>query len=626
MPHSHQHHHDLARGIIDNMEENLDKPLAYKRGTHEDEENDYAEGGGEAVIIHTVYRTLEPTFSGPVAGYSTLPQDLAPVAAPATEPTQIQPAIPTDKVATKPSQSPEVIRSSPIPTAIRQPLTASGLDTILAEATGKPASPSMDIGNQGFPSSPVLGTAPTGSSTSQSMALEGSSTETTPGTKAGIAFGVLGGVFVVGLVAYLLFSRRRRQALNARLRADNEKYQRNDHPFETMTIRSDPYAPRISLRPVTQFLPTWGLDKHTSKGVGPGLAPAAASVTSHNQNNGQNSGNSNGQSNAQNNGQNNDMRDRPATSQSTHPGNPFGNQAERVLEPTIPEHSSVPSSDPLTANGPVVAANSAAAAAGALARKTSMRNGGPKPLDLTVASATAPIPPSPANTEFSMTSLSPSSAVSQSKGAAAIAAAGGPHNSNVHRVQLDFKPSLEDEMEMKAGELVRLLHEYDDGWALCIRLDRSQQGVVPRTCLSTRPVKPRSPEGGPRPGPPVNPNGQFSRTVQTRPTTPQGRSMTSQSLPHGPLRTGSGGQVPRSMSPLGTCQSPGLLHNGPSPELPASRPQSSVDGATRPLDRSPSAPPTSQAASPPSGPPSGPLSAPPSSQPIGRKPIPGQAY
>ena len=51
-----------------------------------------------------------------------------------------------------------------------------------------------------------------------------------------------------------------------------------------------------------------------------------------------------------------------------------------------------------------------------------------------------------------------------SKGAAAIAAAGGPQNSNVYRVQLDFKPSLEDEMEMKAGELVRLLHEYDDGW------------------------------------------------------------------------------------------------------------------------------------------------------------------
>lgn len=37
--------------------------------------------------------------------------------------------------------------------------------------------------------------------------------------------------------------------------------------------------------------------------------------------------------------------------------------------------------------------------------------------------------------------------------------------------------------------------------ALCIRLDRSQQGVAPRTCLSARPVKPR-PAGNNR-GPPL---------------------------------------------------------------------------------------------------------------------------
>lgn len=40
----------------------------------------------------------------------------------------------------------------------------------------------------------------------------------------------------------------------------------------------------------------------------------------------------------------------------------------------------------------------------------------------------------------------------------------GPGPNNVHRVQLDFKPSMEDELELRAGSLVRLLHEYDDGW------------------------------------------------------------------------------------------------------------------------------------------------------------------
>ncbi|KAF2862207.1 hypothetical protein K470DRAFT_263062 [Piedraia hortae CBS 480.64] len=62
---------------------------------------------------------------------------------------------------------------------------------------------------------------------------------------------------------------------------------------------------------------------------------------------------------------------------------------------------------------------------------------------------------------------------------------------NVHRVQLDFKPSMDDELELTSGQLVRILHEYDDGWALCIRMDRSQQGVAPRTCLSKQPVKSR---------------------------------------------------------------------------------------------------------------------------------------
>lgn len=47
---------------------------------------------------------------------------------------------------------------------------------------------------------------------------------------------------------------------------------------------------------------------------------------------------------------------------------------------------------------------------------------------------------------------------------AAIPAAGGPADSSVHRVHLDFTPTLEDEMELHRGQVVRLLHEYDDGW------------------------------------------------------------------------------------------------------------------------------------------------------------------
>lgn len=88
----------------------------------------------------------------------------------------------------------------------------------------------------------------------------------------------------------------------------------------------------------------------------------------------------------------------------------------------------------------------------------------PAPLDLTLPPKLGAVPPSPAGTEFSLHEVEPDQSPIPSSGAAAIAAAGGPANSTVHRVQLDFKPTLDDEMELQAGQVVRLLHEYDDGW------------------------------------------------------------------------------------------------------------------------------------------------------------------
>jgi len=45
-----------------------------------------------------------------------------------------------------------------------------------------------------------------------------------------------------------------------------------------------------------------------------------------------------------------------------------------------------------------------------------------------------------------------------------------------------FNPSLPDELSISTGERVRVLAEYDDGWALCSN-DRREQGVVPLECL-----------------------------------------------------------------------------------------------------------------------------------------------
>jgi hypothetical protein len=132
--------------------------------------------------------------------------------------------------------------------------------------------------------------------------------------------------------------------------------------------------------------------------------------------------------------------------------------AENAPEPELSKaEETVAVAAAVAATGVVVAAGTTK-----LARKASMKN--KNNVDLTVNTMEA-VPPSPAGTDFSVSSATLGSAPDMgSSGAAAIAAAGGPANSTVHRVQLDFKPSLEDELELKAGDLVRLLHEYDDGW------------------------------------------------------------------------------------------------------------------------------------------------------------------
>lgn len=145
---------------------------------------------------------------------------------------------------------------------------------------------------------------------------------------------------------------------------------------------------------------------------------------------------------------------------------------DRSLPPTPGVEEQSPFDDPMTAYGPAVTTTTPpAGAATGLSRKTSMRRDGPKNLDLTLTAPLSTVPASPAVSDFGEAQgvLTPN-ATAMSSGAAAIAAAGGPVNTPVHRVQLDFKPTLEDEMGLNAGDLVRLLHEYDDGWVSLLKI------------------------------------------------------------------------------------------------------------------------------------------------------------
>lgn len=57
-----------------------------------------------------------------------------------------------------------------------------------------------------------------------------------------------------------------------------------------------------------------------------------------------------------------------------------------------------------------------------------------------------------------------------------------PASSPTAAVCCTFIPTLPDELSISNGEIVRIVNEYDDGWALCANI-RGDQGMVPLECL-----------------------------------------------------------------------------------------------------------------------------------------------
>ncbi|KAI1300603.1 hypothetical protein F5Y03DRAFT_363865 [Xylaria venustula] len=664
--HAHQHWDNLVQGV-----ENVAREL----NPFKDAAPALQERAPET-IYKTVYTTMSATFDGPIAGYTTVgvPADTTQKANSGNDVTAASPKETSAAAKVDASESAESLPESLAPSKSinldgESTLAVAG-STTLKQHTQLPTTTIATT-------SSFSATDAAASSSSTAASTSSASSDTSPAVKAGIAIGVLGGVFAIGLLVFFLFSKRRKQLEQQRAQ-DDEKVNGSfagGRTASVRTTRTSATAPRLSLRPVTQFNPTFN-ERRSSKGAGLMLAAAGANQQSATREKG------------------GSMWERPSTAHGNNPENPFSDTA-RAHSPTGPEPSvshepvsnpfdspehvvgvaqttdlpSTPTTPATTETGSVAVAAAAAAAAAtavtgtSLARKASTRKEAPEPLDLTMPAIPSAIPPSPTGTEYSMNSIAPGQSPVPSKSAAAIAEAGGPPSSAVHRVQLDFKPSMDDELELQAGTLVRILHEYDDGWALCIRLDRSQQGVVPRTCLSTRPVKPRPAGGPPGPrngGPPVNPSGQRGPArgpprgpgpnyapnyppgppPQGRPESPMrpmnGRPQSpAQIRPYSPA--GGRPQSPAQMRPYspaggrpmsphtgrpaspagGPPMSPGPRAQSPGPRQ--QRPQS-PNGMNRrhsPPGPSPMNPNNAPQYRGPPGPPQGQ---------VGRKPVPGQAY
>ncbi|KAK8119319.1 uncharacterized protein PG998_003945 [Apiospora kogelbergensis] len=658
MPSHHQHLHRRQGSVgekWDNIKHDIQKIANGLTNKSPDQPQIEIRAPAPSTVFKTVYKTMEPTFQGEIGGYVTMSSE---------------------------ADGSQTVAVAPAPTSdLSLPKAQQAVST---KAVGAPVLPESLVpsSNGAFTDHTGLAieTAPTTARNQASSTLQPSvNAGGGAAAKAGIAIGVLAGLLIVGLAVFFIFSRRRKQMQKERAAAEAEK---SNAPFggaaaggvaagaiaagharqasmqSTHTTRTTATAPQLSLRPVTQFLPEFG-ERRSSKGAAMALALGPAP--------------SNSQANRQ---MDQSAWERPMTNQSNNQDNPFGDHAEHydgAQRSATMEQPNNPFDAPenvvgmaQTTDAPrqtpnAIAAASAmggAAAGAALTRKQSVRKDVPQPLDLTrVNEAPLPLPsmasqPSPTGTEFSFTSVAPGQSPGPSQSANAIAAAGGPAQSTVHRVQLDFKPTMEDEMELKAGQLVRLLHEYDDGWALCIRLDRSQQGVVPRTCLSTRPVKPR-PAGGPpgsRNGPPINPN-RGPGGPPRGPMTPRGGRPQSPAMmgrPQSPAMNGrqSPAMMGRPQSPaMNGCQSPAMTGR---PMSPAMRGPQSPGGPTNGRSASPGPRPMSPAGARGQSPgprqrnngesgqntrrmtPPGPSPLQQQQQqparPIGRKPVPGQAY
>ncbi|EMR71839.1 putative sh3 domain protein [Eutypa lata UCREL1] len=462
-----------------------------------------------ATVFKTVYETQSKTFDGEIGGWSTVgaAEATEKSAEPTTteaalttaeskptttaqseaEPTTEKPAAKTTAETTKAKTTPEAAQlntaDSTLPSSVVPTKSIDvGDHTTLALATSELTTPTPTTADATDVST-TLGKGAAGETSATASATAeatSDSSSSSAGAKAGIAFGVLGGILVVGLLVWFLFNKRRSQMEKERVQEqNNEKISGafagrpvsfHERPVSVQTSRTSATAPQLSLRPVTQFMPNFG-ERRSSKGAA--MALNLASNQNMSENRGPPTGNS--------------LWERPSTGHSNHPDNPFRDNGPATPNNPFdaPENvvgmATTTNSPPRSGTGADIAAAAVAGAAvggTGLTRKTSIRKESPAPLDLTRHVPMSPVPPSPAGTEFSQSEVSPGQSPGPSQSAAAIAAAGGPAQTVVHRVQLEFVPTLDDEMGLKAGQLVRLLHE------LCASdlTDRNKVSCRERAC------------------------------------------------------------------------------------------------------------------------------------------------
>ena len=380
-------------------------------------------------VYSQVYVTASKTFNGP-AQYVTVTGDATSAGA-QTQSTSVNAAEASYASAKSAANHPEVAASSsPAATSSQAP---SSYQTTPPQFTR--------TGNNGMikglpkttsrtdTASAVGGTPLSASQTGSSNVISQKSDGMSGGAKAGLAFGIIAAIALCGGLIFFCWRRRKQQVDRNGAEKLDEKHASTTSFFsgtaaavgapageirqnQNNNLRAShtaATAPRLSLRPVTQFLPNimGGGNRDTgSTRDGPQMSEKS-----------------------------NGAWDRTPAGANQNPFDDAAVLNEKNTRPVSPLN-------------PFEEGDGAVVAGGKKPPSHSQKN-----------SWEGSEPATPKSTKFGTAAAVPISAAGAASGPKGPA---GPNN--VHRVQLDFKPSMDDELELRSGQLVRMVHEYDDGW------------------------------------------------------------------------------------------------------------------------------------------------------------------
>lgn len=326
--------------------------------------------------------------------------------------------------------------------------TTQSPSSFITSASSTTADSSQDVNSLAATSSPTS----TNSAASSSPTATSVSPGMSGGAKAGIAIGVILGIGVIAALVFFLIRKKKRNQEPEEIQHEKEGFPLPPPP-PPMKPSTPSTPPQLSVRPVTQFAPdlssNGGFKLATAVAAGGlGAGAVGAAVASRNL-----TGNS--------------PPPTPPMSSSSNQ-NPFSDP----VNPFSPEQASPSASGA----GPSEAAFAATAAGAAVAagvashesNKEQSSRPGSQESGVAMPANTSPnrVSADGESVSSEVMALAGGAAVGAAVGGAAAAAAAGgaPGPNNVHRVQMDFNPSAEDELELRSGALVRMLHEYDDGW------------------------------------------------------------------------------------------------------------------------------------------------------------------